>query len=195
MLHFHKLLRSFRYILLGSLDSNQTDVIISNVSFQIQIKPNLRSSNKFNVSIEMDDWILLEGCGQLTQWKFPAELKVCPVKKCGIQFTVRSDAIVHYKNLHAKNTILCSICDVPIYAERLKDLEKHYHGAHPDEEFKFNQNSTQASEVCNLLCQFHDILVISFLYNFLNQHLHPFRSIRWHRVMAQMMMMKMTLSH
>lgn len=113
----------------------------------------------------MDDLILLEGCGQLTQWKFPAELKMCPVKKCGLQFTVRMDAITHYKNLHAKDSVLCSICDVPIYAERLKDFEKHYHALHPDVDFKlkFDGNTTQV--VCNLVNDAYSVIFVDNICN------------------------------
>lgn len=125
-----------------------SNFIISNFS---QVKPNLRSSNKFGETDESDDLILLEGCGQISQWQFPADLTKCPLDNCDIQFAVRSDAIIHYKNQHAKKSIYCSICDIPIYAEHVEDLKGHYEGKHidVDVDLNFKELQAQVNEVRN----------------------------------------------
>lgn len=127
-------------------------MIISNSLLFHQIKPKLRSSNRFDATDEMDGYILLEGCGQISQWQFPKELKKCPYDNCGIQFAVRSDAIIHFQNRHAKHSIYCSICDMPIYAETIKKFRDHNEAKHPevDVELNFQELLSQEDEVRSL---------------------------------------------
>lgn len=98
----------------------------------------------------MDDLIILEGGGQIEQWRFPDEFAQCPVEECGTQFTVRMDAITHFKKQHAKSAMYCSICDMPITAERSEDSKEHFHEKHPDVDVELNLDELprEVHEVC-----------------------------------------------
>lgn len=75
--------------------------------------------------------ITLNGCGIVTQWRFPKGSKKCPVGNCRKIFKVRSDAIAHYKKRHAMDAILCEICDKPISTKTYRYFIKHNRLKHP----------------------------------------------------------------
>lgn len=79
------------------------------------------------------DLIELIACGQVTQWRFPKNIKHCPFYKCEETFDTRLDAIAHYKQQHAKGFILCSICQKPIRARTPRQFKSHYLLVHPTE--------------------------------------------------------------
>lgn len=79
------------------------------------------------------DLITLSGCRQTTYWRFPPNLTHCPNKRCGAEFEDRSDAIEHYKEMHAVHCILCPKCDRPIAAQNKTNLLVHYASQHPGE--------------------------------------------------------------
>lgn len=81
-----------------------------------------------------DDLITLSGCGQQTQWRFPPELTRCPVSNCKKKFGIRAHAIAHYRGLHAKYAVFCSICNGPVSAKDIRTFSQHYDKRHPDEE-------------------------------------------------------------
>lgn len=87
---------------------------------------------------EENDLITLSGCGQTTYWRFPQDLKHCPVQSCRIQFGVRSDAINHYQKRHAIYSLLCPICVKPICAQRKYDFQTHFAKVHPMEEMPYD---------------------------------------------------------
>lgn len=60
------------------------------------------------------------------------------MKNCKTQFTSRVDGITHFRNQHSKNTMYCSICDMPVRAVRLADFKEHYHSLHPDVDIDLN---------------------------------------------------------
>lgn len=69
--------------------------------------------NVENEDSEVDDLITLNGCGYITQWRFPRDLKQCPTRFCRKVFESRSSAIAHYQETHS-HSILCEICNKPI---------------------------------------------------------------------------------
>ncbi|XP_055296597.1 zinc finger protein 271-like [Sitodiplosis mosellana] len=101
-------------------------------------KETLSSIELSSESDAEDDLITLNGCGVQTVWRFPTDLKHCPNLRCGLEFGVRSDVIVHYKKCHASHSILCPICDKPISAQSSKDFKSHHKKIHPNEELPYD---------------------------------------------------------
>lgn len=89
---------------------------------------------------EQEDLIELHGCGLTTYWKFPKNVKNCPVHRCRANFGVRSDAIRHYRNYHANRAILCPICVKPILCANRSffNIKDHYNRVHPNEELPYD---------------------------------------------------------
>ncbi|XP_055297156.1 uncharacterized protein LOC129565878 [Sitodiplosis mosellana] len=85
-----------------------------------------------------DDLITLHGCGKTTHWRFPRDIKHCPVHTCRIQFGIRYDAINHYKKRHAKHSILCPICVKPICSQKPNEFVRHYRKVHPYQLLPYN---------------------------------------------------------
>ena len=86
---------------------------------QMPFKFNGESSSSKNSDDEDDDnsekdkddvVITLNGCGITTKWRPPAGLLKCPVLNCQQSFKARSNLVSHYKENHAKGSILCKIC-------------------------------------------------------------------------------------
>lgn len=81
---------------------------------------------------DIDDIIIL---GELSdfeikfKWKFPNTSK-CPCKSCGLSCSSRNAAIAHFRNAHAKTSVLCTLCD-RIFDDSV-DLLLHYDVEHPD---------------------------------------------------------------
>lgn len=101
-----------------------------------------------------DDLITLQGCGITTKWKFPPKLTTCPVQRCKQTFRTRALAIVHYKQLHAKHAIHCSLCDKPISAHSFVQFKSHYNCWHPYQKIPYNSNDANESnteQVTNLM--------------------------------------------
>lgn len=71
------------------------------------------------------------GYDKVKKWKFPY-VKCCPVKDCGKAFFAREFVIQHYREIHAENTLWCSVCDRGIGTNKTKQLLKHYRKKHPD---------------------------------------------------------------
>lgn len=92
-----------------------------------------------------DDLITLRGGGQITQWKFPENIKNCPIHNCDTRFAVRSDAIEHFKQQHTGQSIYCSICDKPIATSGLFGFKMHYFQVHPNEELPEKSNDGNQS--------------------------------------------------
>lgn len=105
-----------------------------------------------------EDLIVLRGGGLVTKWRFPYNSKDCPIRNCGLEFELRSHAIVHYKIYHAMNYFYCSMCDGPIPTYKLKNYKEHYRSIHPTVEIPsdvekqtdivriLNQNSHKSSQ-------------------------------------------------
>lgn len=80
---------------------------------------------------EIDDMITLNGFGIQTVWQYPKNITYCTNRSCGCTFDNRSDAINHYKEQHADQFILCSVCTKPVAA---RSFIKHYKNIHPHNE-------------------------------------------------------------
>lgn len=88
-----------------------------------------------------DEAIILSGCGLITQYMFPADLDKCPVPKCHAIVKNRSEAISHYRESHARKSILCPLCEKPICGGRSKFM-RHHHRIHPNMAMQFEFNET-----------------------------------------------------
>lgn len=88
-----------------------------------------------------EDKITLNGCGITTKWRVPAGLTKCPVLTCHQDFKMRSAFISHYKENHAKGSILCTAC-VPPKPIRVnahfRDFKSHFERAHPNQVMPFD---------------------------------------------------------
>lgn len=82
--------------------------------------------------------ITLRGCDIITQWKFPENLKNCPVIRCENSFRSRSEAIIHYKHKHADIAILCPLCKKPISAKAQNQFIKHHRRWHQYQPMPYN---------------------------------------------------------
>lgn len=118
---------------------------------QIDSKLSNNDDNEKRHAID-DDLVTLYGCGYITQWRFPMHLKECPVRGCRLQFKNRQNTIAHYKKVHAKNAILCSLCNKPIAAKQASLFIKHYRRMHPKSSvpFDFGRITHQTTDVSQL---------------------------------------------
>lgn len=102
-------------------------------------------------SIEEDDndedLIVLEGCNQITKWRFPADTKKCPALRCEFSFSTHSACRNHFKKVHAKHSICCPICLKPYVALNPRNFLTHFQNAHPNSRmpFKFDQASSSTA--------------------------------------------------
>lgn len=98
---------------------------------------------------EIDDLIILNGCGYLTQWRFPTNQNQCPMHLCKEVFKSRSAAISHYREQHANHAVLCDVCNKPIAIGRnLSNIINHYKRMHPNAKYPYESgNETEKTEV------------------------------------------------
>lgn len=73
---------------------------------------------------DVDDVIILRGRGQNSKWHFPNTTQ-CPAKKCLLNFNTRSEAIDHYKRLHAGHYTMCLTCKKPISVSCYSNWKRH----------------------------------------------------------------------
>lgn len=85
-----------------------------------------------NEADDDDDVIQLNGCGQVTFFRFPQNTTCCPAYNCSVDSGFRSRAIAHYKRMHAKDHIFCTLCQKPVGAKWRHTLLKHYNTIHPN---------------------------------------------------------------
>ena len=113
-----------------------------------------KTENK-DANDEIDDLITLNGCGYITQWRFPRNQQQCPKHLCRQEFKSRAAAISHYQEKHANDAILCEICDKPIATGKIKRLRHlsfldHYKRLHPNTKIPYDFGDqaieTEASE-------------------------------------------------
>lgn len=110
-------------------------------------RENIESEDEQLQGQNEDDLITLHSCGITTQWKFPKNIKICPVITCRKNFDSRSNAIAHYKRTHANHSILCSICDKPLYSKSISDFIRHHKNIHPDVEIPYGLTTKLSSNV------------------------------------------------
>lgn len=105
--------------------------------------------NGYKDDEEVDDLITLEGCGNKTQWRFlKTDWTRCPVLVCKTTFKLRSHAILHYKEFHARDFCFCTVCEKPVYASTVASFLKHYQEKHPgvDPASNFEKNIETSAE-------------------------------------------------
>lgn len=64
-------------------------------------------------------------------WHFP-DTGQCPLKECALLLSSRSVAAFHFRTMHAKITMACTVCGELVLAENAHDLLQHYQGMHPN---------------------------------------------------------------
>lgn len=94
-----------------------------------------------------EDLIVLEGCNQITKWRFPADTKECPALRCEFTFSTHSACRNHFKKVHAKHSICCPVCKKPYVAFNPRNFLTHFQNAHPHSRmpFKFNEASSSST--------------------------------------------------
>lgn len=95
-----------------------------------------------------DDAVILTGCGQISQWIWPKNMNICQVRTCHTNFKNRWEAMNHFREQHANVSILCPLCDKPIYAPTPHLFKRHYERKHPNlaMPFDFNVRRHQAAK-------------------------------------------------
>lgn len=106
--------------------------------------PVSESRNRNNTE---DDFITLRGQGIITKWRFPPNITQCPVRRCYASYASRSDAMAHYKEKHARFSILCPICVKPIITHSAKDYYSHHLSIHPNDEMSYDFSKENRSAV------------------------------------------------
>lgn len=82
------------------------------------------------------DLITLSGFSQISRWYFPKNTTSCPDENCQRSLETRSAAIIHFKEKHAMNALLCLTCNMPISVKTPEDYFLHYRNAHPEVEIQ-----------------------------------------------------------
>lgn len=80
---------------------------------------------------EENDLIILEGCGQRTEYHFPKETTACPIYTCRKDFGIRALAIDHFKLQHSKHSIFCEVCQKVVKAKSPASFLSHHKNMHP----------------------------------------------------------------
>lgn len=95
---------------------------------------------------QTDDLITLTGLNKISTWRFPANLKKCPLFRCKAEFKKRSLAIAHYKAHHASTSVLCFICKKPISVKNntknsscATNYRTHFKRMHPHVKWSLSQ--------------------------------------------------------
>lgn len=77
-----------------------------------------------------DDFIAIGRGTYKKLWKFPMT-NICPKFKCAHLFSSRSTAMIHYREKHADDSILCEICVKPVGKSYLIGHFNKVHPQHP----------------------------------------------------------------
>lgn len=80
---------------------------------------------------QTDDLITLTGLNKVSTWRFPPNLKKCPLFRCGSEFKSRSLAIAHYKANHAATSVQCFLCKKVISVSNTANYRTHFNRVHP----------------------------------------------------------------
>lgn len=79
---------------------------------------------------EENDLIILKGCGQRMDYRFPKDLTQCPIYACRKECGIRDNAIDHFRSRHAANSIYCEFCAKPITLKTTLAFVGHYKYVH-----------------------------------------------------------------
>lgn len=89
--------------------------------------------------------IVLEGFGQITKWRFPEDIKTCPMLRCDYSFSTHSACRNHFKKVHAKKTVCCPECKKIYVASSPHNFLNHFQNAHPKSRMPFNFGEASTS--------------------------------------------------
>lgn len=94
------------------------------------------------------DFIELSGCGLTTRWVPPKRLTKCPVRQCHAEVEDRTEIITHYREKHARSSILCQLCNTPICSSSSKNFIQHYKRMHQNTKvpYDFGRRGNQSVE-------------------------------------------------
>lgn len=126
------------YCILSKMNSSGWTKEIFFIGSKLKVDSSLSDDCYDEERDDIDDIIILNGCGQTTKWRFPMNSEECPLITCRIPFKNRLDGINHYRAHHAIGSILCSICDKPIRVASKKDFTIHYERKHVNQPVPFN---------------------------------------------------------
>lgn len=107
--------------------------------FKVKFVGNFFLNNFFlgiapSLSIETErktDMITLTGWGMRSIWQFQISQSNCPDQGCTIKLKNRSVAMSHFKKVHALNSVLCHICNIPILINPPINYKRHFQRFHP----------------------------------------------------------------
>lgn len=68
---------------------------------------------------------------EAVKWTFP-DTDTCPLVGCGLSFSSRLFAIVHFRSNHSASAMACTICEVPFESADTCNLVQHYEIHHPE---------------------------------------------------------------
>lgn len=90
-----------------------------------------------------DGSIKLKGCGITTYWQLPETLNRCPSHICRMVFGNNAALKQHYKQHHAKHSILCEPCGWPLVSKGPKSFQLHFQKTHPNMTCSYNFRSAK----------------------------------------------------
>ena len=79
----------------------------------------------------------MSGCGLSTSWNFP-DTTECPNRSCRRRFENRLETLEHFRDYHAKDAILCFLCDKPVSSPTSRCFIRHYRRIHPNEKVPYD---------------------------------------------------------
>lgn len=115
-----------------------------------------------------DDAVILTGCGQICKWMWPKNLNKCQVPMCQADVKNRREAIKHFRKAHASRSLLCHLCDKPIYATSPYLYKRHFNRIHPNMKIPFDFNGkinhstnskSHTKKVCEHFCLYSNLVV------------------------------------
>lgn len=107
---------------------------------------------------DTDYKITLNGCGLQTDWIFP-DITQCPNRSCKLKFENRWETMEHFRDHHAKQAILCELCNKPISSLTRIDFIRHYQRIHPNRKLPYNFGKPPPAQVCSMpICVQHFLL-------------------------------------
>lgn len=106
-------------------------------------------SNSNEEDVNDEDSIVLEGCNQITKWRFPKDIKTCPMLRCDFSFSTHSACRNHFKKVHAKHSICCPECKKPYVAYKPHNFILHFQKAHPKTRMPFHFDDASSSTANN----------------------------------------------
>lgn len=112
----------------------------------------VKNPHKVGHKNDLNYKITMNGCGQLTSWIFP-DTTMCPNGSCKRKFNNRSETMTHFRDQHAKDSILCKICQKPISTKSSHEFARHYKRLHPNLKVPYNFDKPESPRRSTQVCQ------------------------------------------